>query len=198
MENKKAKFIQRFVAYLIDCIIVSIVASLISTPFVDLDAVEKIENSNNEIVEKFVNQEISIETYFTEVSSTSYQIARNQGIVVFITVFIQILYYIIYQFYNKGQTIGKKVMKIKVISEKEDLSMNTLLIRSLFINSILYSMLSLIIISFINNPINFFCIEAILEVVQYLFIIISALLVMYSKTGKGLHDYITKTKVIQI
>ena len=104
-EKENALFLQRLVAYIIDAIIISIVASLISFPFYDNDSAQKLSASSSEIVSKYMNQEIDIQTYMSESMDISYEMARKNGVVSLITVFLGVLYFVCYQFYNKGQTI---------------------------------------------------------------------------------------------
>ena len=79
---------------------------------------------------------------------------------------------------NKGQTLGKKLMKIKVNSLNGDLTMNQLVVRSLLVNSILLNMIQVIIVSFINDSMVYFYVDLFFESVQYLFIFISVILIM--------------------
>jgi uncharacterized RDD family membrane protein YckC len=54
-----------------------------------------------------------------------------------ITILIEVLYFVVFQLYNGGQTFGKKITKIKVVSESNDLTMNQMIFRSLLSNYIL-------------------------------------------------------------
>ena len=60
-ENEKALFIQRFVAFLIDIILVGFVASLISVPFIDIEKTEKYQEQLTGVIEKLQNNEITID-----------------------------------------------------------------------------------------------------------------------------------------
>ena len=48
---EKAFFIQRLAAFILDVFIVSMVASLISYPFLDLDSINKLNESSTQVVE---------------------------------------------------------------------------------------------------------------------------------------------------
>ena len=50
--NKNAVFIQRFGAFLIDIIIVSFIASIVATPFVNTKNAEKLQKETTQILEK--------------------------------------------------------------------------------------------------------------------------------------------------
>ena len=115
-QPEKALFIQRFAAFILDVFIVSMVASMIAYPFLDMNSIDKLSESSTQIVEDYMKQEISIEEYTNESISVSYEMARKQGILSLITIFLNILYFVVFQIKNDGQTIGKKLLKIKVSS----------------------------------------------------------------------------------
>lgn len=196
-EKENALFFQRLVAFFIDIIIVSVVASLLSYPFYDAESVSKLSDSTIELTEKSMNQEIDIETYMTESIDISYEMARKNGVVSLITIFLSILYFICYQFHNDGQTIGKKLMHIQVIKDDDsDLTINNMIFRSLIINSILVDMIIIAFTIFANKNVYFYGVGTI-EMIQYTVILISALMIMFGKTGRGLHDLVAHTKVVR-
>ncbi len=197
-KSKKASFTQRLVAYLIDIILISFIVSLISLPFIDQDSINNLNEDSKNIATKYLAQEIDTKAYLDEFSSLSYQLDRQEGVVILITIFVSIVYFVLYQFYKSGQTIGKKIMKIKVISEEDTLSINTLVIRSVIINSIFYQIVRVALVSFINNSVDYMSIKFALEGIQNLIIIVSALMILYSKNKKGIHDIIAKTSVVNI
>lgn len=193
---EKALFIQRFVAFLIDILLVSIAASIIAFPFLDNEALTKLDESSNEVVEKYLNQEIDEKVYFTESMNITYQISRKNGIFSLITIFLEVLYFVVYQFYNGGQTFGKKLMKIKVISIDKDITMNQMIFRSLLIDSILLDMIIFGFVVFASKGVYFYG-TLMFELIQYTIIIVSCLMIMYGKKKRGLHDLISHTEVIK-
>lgn len=197
MEDKKnAVFLKRLLAYLLDFLLISMAASLLSIPFIDTSNEEKLNHQLVEMTEKYKDKEISINTFVNEYSSLYYDISRNQGVTMFITLVIEILYFIVFQLYNDGQTIGKKLMKIKIVSNDGELTMNTMIARSFLINSILLHLITIICITFLTIPLNYLYVVGSFEMIQGLFIIVTVLMVMYSKDKRGAHDRITNTSVI--
>lgn len=198
--NENARFLSRFLAFIIDMFIVIFVASIISAPFM----IDKIENINKidvqmeEVIQKYTNQEIDIKTYVSEAASLTYQSAKYQGIQMLILILIEILYFIVYQYYRNGQTIGKKIMKIKLVSQNGNLSMNQVLMRSLLVDSILLGLIQVLVVSLASDSMSYMVIEGSFEFIIYMFIVISAFMIMFTKERKGLHDYIVKTKVINV
>ena len=79
-ELEKGSFIRRVCAYLIDSILITILVSLLSTPFVDVDKTNTIEKESNEIIEKYQTGEITGDEYIQRYSSIYYELSRNTGI----------------------------------------------------------------------------------------------------------------------
>lgn len=196
--TKNAVFLQRLCAYIIDAIIVTLCASLIAGPFINSSSVEKIDNQLQEVATKLQNGEINYTTYMNEVAVLGLESGKQNGLLTIVTILLEIIYYTVFQLYNSGQTIGKKLLKIKVVSNNGNLTMNQLVIRSLLVNSILLSMISLVIITFINDPMQYLYVQGSFEGVQYMFIIITTLMIMFRKDHLSLHDLITNTRVEKI
>lgn len=195
-EIKKASFIKRFCAYVVDYILIIVLVSLISTPFIDTKKTEKIENETLEIVEKYNANEITSEEYIERYTDVYYSLGRTTGVVTFITIIIDILYFVVFQIYNKGQTIGKKLLKIKVISDDGNLSMNQMIFRSLICNTILLNIINFGFITFSSKNI-YTGVSVILTLIQYIVIFISVIMAT-TKEGKTIHDRIAHTRVVKV
>lgn len=193
---EKAFFIQRLAAFILDVFIVSMVASLISYPFLDLDSINKLNESSTQVVEDYMTQKISINEYTSDSISISYEMARKQGVLSLITIFLNILYFVVFQVKNNGQTIGKKLLRIKVSSQDGNLGMNQMIFRSLIINSILVDMVSFGILLFTSATIYFYG-AGILSMIQFAIIAISGFMVMFSKKSQGIHDMVAHTDVVR-
>ena len=196
-KGEKALFVQRFIAFLLDIFILSSIASLISYPFLDAKSIDKLNKNSSEVIEKYTTGEIDMDTYVDEVKGISYQLSQKQGVVSLVTLFLAVLYFIVYQYYNNGQTIGKKLMKIKVVSSTDkEITMNSFIFRSLIVNSILVDMISFAIVIFGNDTAYFYGV-AICGIIKYTLLLICGFMVMWSKSGLGLHDRIAHTTVVK-
>ena len=108
--------------------------------------------------------------------------------------FAQIL---VYQFYNKGQTLGKKLFKIKVVSNDfKELTMDNYIYRSFIINSLLIDIIIFSLMIFASETIWLIGV-GMLEVINYILLFICGFMVIFNKDGRGLHDLLGNTKVIQ-
>lgn len=196
-KGEKALFVQRFIAFLLDIFILSSIASLISYPFLDAKSIDKLNKNSSEVIEKYTTGEIDMNTYVDEAKGISYQLSQKQGVISLVTLFLSVLYFIVYQYYNNGQTIGKKLMKIKVVSSTDkEITMNSFIFRSLIVNSILVDMISFAIVIFGNETAYFYGV-AICGIIKYTLLLICGFMVMWSKSGMGLHDRIAHTTVVK-
>jgi len=190
-----ALFIQRFCAYIIDVIIIVFLASLISIPFMKSDNVSNLNDSIQELSSSYIKGKIDNKTFINEYSSIYFQLEQQQGAYLIIGIILNILYFIVLQFYT-GQTLGKKILKIKVESTRKHLTMNQMVVRGLLINSILLTLIELAFVIFGNKG-TFIYIVGSFELIQYTFMIICAFMIMFRKDRLGLHDLICNTKVVR-
>ena len=195
--NVKAFFVQRLVAFIIDILLVSSVVSVITIPFVNEKDTKKFTKSATELVEKFSNNEISNEEFIEENKELSYNMARSTGIVSLVTIIMNILYFVVYQLYNKGQTVGKRLMRIKIKSDDGELFMNQMIFRAFIANFILVDLISFIFMVFASKDMYFY-ITGIFQGIQYLIVIISIFMVLTRKDGCSIHDKLMHTKVVRI
>ena len=194
MEN--ALFIQRVFAFLFDVFIVDFASSLVTMPFIDSESISKLNESNMEVVDKYISGEVESDVYFSEVMGNSYQLAKKNGLYSLVVVFFEILYFIVYQFYNNGQTLGKKLMKIRIVPTDGDITMNQMIFRSFIINSVLLDMVLIGFIIFAKQSVYLYGV-LIFDVIQYAIFLVSCFMVMFSNSGQGLHDRIAHTRVVR-
>ena len=190
----KASFVKRFGAFVIDTFILSFVFSLISMGFTtDTKDINK-ELSNT--LEQFELEEITIEEYSDKVNELNYELQRKLLVANILNVILYVVYFIVFAYLNKGQTLGKKICKIKVVNDKDsDPSIWNMVIRSLFIYGIVTLLYSIICVNILNK--NMFSYgNVIVTYVETIFMVVAFFMALYRKDGRGLHDIMAKTKVI--
>lgn len=193
---EKAFFVQRFAAFIIDIFIISMIASILAYPFLDMESIQKLNESSTEVVNDYMSQDISMDDYVSESVSISYEMAKKQGVLSLITIFLNILYFVVFQLKNNGQTLGKQLLKIKVVSNDDsELTTNQLIFRSLIINSILIDMVSFAMLLFASRDVYFYG-AGFLGMVQFGIIVISGFMIM-GKTHRGIHDLVAHTDVVR-
>ena len=193
----KAMFSQRIFAFLIDLVLLSMITSLI-TIFVPVnDTTTKLYAEQDRVLEGYVDGSVSMEEYVNQMIDLGYDISRQTVIISIFAVVISLLYYVVYPCYNNGQTFGKKLMKIRVKKTNDtELSMNDLLIRGMINNSILVNIINVILVLFLSKNI-FLSASSFLSSIQYLVLIISLIMIAFTKNAQGLHDKVAKTEVVQ-
>lgn len=191
-----AQFNKRFFAYIIDIFIVLVIANLI-TMFIPIS--EKTQDYYKELQttqKKMYDKEIDVKEYTDIVLEDNYNISKGTVLISLTSIIIYILYFVVYQVYNNGQTVGKKLMKIKVKAiTDEPLSINTMLFRTLIIYGIAANIINLILILLLKKEL-YLSISNTISIIQSLIVIISVFMILFSKQKRGIHDIITKTEVV--
>lgn len=195
---RKAYFFPRFLAYIIDIIIVTMLSTLVLTVVPENKNYETYLNEYQKIQAEFLDGTLEPEEYVNKSVDIVYDIDYSNVIPMIIEITILILYYIVFQFYNKGQTIGKKLLKIRIVSEDlGEVSMNQYIVRSLIVPSIASKMLIVAMVLFMSRRYYYYG-SFTMQGIQMALIIISVFMIMYSESGRGLHDRLAKTKVIMV
>ncbi len=138
--------------------------------------------------------------YQKEYEDLSYKIAKNSSISSAIYIIVTILYFGIFNLITDGQTLGKKLFKLKIVSSGSDDSKPNIvsyLIRSVLLYNTIYYLVSLIGIYTLNKE-NYYLVTNIVYQIQYYIQIIIICMVMLRADSRGLHDILAKTKVISI
>lgn len=114
------------------------------------------------------------------------------------------LYNVLFAYYNGGQTLGKKVFKIKVVDKGEDkVSFKNLTLRSLFNGSSLFFGVNIIVIiriliSLIPNEFAFMFLIYLAEIISVIYEVIVLISLFTSKGATLTNDIIAKTEVIEV
>lgn len=193
----KALFSQRFVAFMIDLILVSVFTSLVTAVIPTNSSIDKLYNQQVKIVENYTSQKITMQEYVNQLVDINYDIAKQTGIITLISIAISLLYYVLYVYKNDGQSIGKKIMKIKITKKDKDkeLTMNDLLFRTMILQGTLVSIIGFCTILFLDKD-TYLATNSLLNLVQYSILIISFFLVAFTKEKQGFHDMVAKTEVV--
>lgn len=197
-DNKfqKAYFFKRVLAYLIDIILVSIVATIIALPF-RTESIEKVDNQIIEVTQKALQGKIKTEAYTTQLNELAYQKAKLDGISNIIIILISVLNFIVYQGITKGQTIGKKLLKIKIVKiNGNELTFNDLIFRNLLNNFIFFDIL-LAVFALIGRKPYIYGYRSI-NIVETILLIVSVFMIAIRKDGRSVMDLLTNTMVVKV
>lgn len=194
--TQKAFFFPRLVSYILDVIIVSFVVVLITSFFPSDSNYDKYLKEFETIQTNYLEKEISSKEYLNKIKDVTYDLDKCSVPTTIVQIVVIIGYFIVLPCYNKGQTLGKKLMHIRIVSDSdEELTLNNYLFRSAIINSLLANMIILGMVLFISRDIYYFS-SFIIQGVQVVLVVISVLMILFRKDGRGLHDRVAHTKVI--
>ena len=131
-----------------------------------------------------------------KVNDFTYNIASSGVITSEITLIISILYFIVFQYYNNGKTVGKALLKIQVKSkDNKKLKLTQMFLRSVVINSLLTSLISIICILTLSKS-NYLTASNYIQMIDMAVMFVTFGMVMFREDGRGLHDLLANTIVV--
>lgn len=200
----KASFMQRLFAYIIDMVVVGVISVFLGLFIPEYNAVdskelnEELNNMENKLVE--VMKSGDKEAYsdvMQNVIDIEYKISKTTVMSSTVSFIVMFGYFVILQFLLKGRTIGKMMMKIKIVDKKnKEPSFWTVLYRNFIVFGLLTSFISLVSIIILSKN-TYVMFNMVLNTLASLFVIICALMVLYRKDKRGLHDIMAGTIVVR-
>lgn len=189
-------FFKRLGAFFLDCSILFFVLTLINLfipTFVDVD---DLNDRTMDITEKYINGEVTQETFVEETNEISYLLQKGTYLTTIAGIVVYILYFVVYQAYNNGQTLGKKALKIRVLKTNDDApGINTLIKRCFIPYGILINFILAILILIVSKNIYNMA-NVILTNLHFIVLGMTILTMLIKK--RGLHDYLANTKVEEV
>jgi len=123
------------------------------------------------------------------------KIAISDSIIILICTLI---YFGIIQYFLDGQTIGKKLLKIKIISSSaKKINILNYILRSLIVNNVLLNTAGIIFLAF-SSKTTYFKVDSIIATLVSIVEAIIIFLVLTREDARGLHDLLFNTKVVSI
>lgn len=192
----KAQFSKRCFAYIIDVFIVLVLSSLITGLIPISEKAQNLTETLNDVVNKTTEKEISITEYNKLLKDINYDLSKETIMTSLITIVIYLLYFVVLPMYNNSQTFGKKMMKLELkTSDGGKPTINNLLFRALILYGLANNLIGLILIMFLKKPI-YINVTSVLNTFQTSIIVISIVMMIISKDGRGIHDLVGNTVVI--
>lgn len=212
---------KRFVAYAIDILLISAVSSLItSNSYINKDF-KKYMNVSEEYETFYDNYEESVEAldealeyetitkdeYDSKLANINkefdeknidynYLLIKLSVVPTIISILFILLYFVVIQYYLNGQTIGKRIMKLRVVSNNgKKLNILNYLLRSLILNSVFINVLTVIFVLTLSKR-GYLIYNEIIYVVNYVIEMAIIFMMCFDKNNKGLQDYVANTKVV--
>lgn len=188
--------LKRACAYLIDLMLVLIISSL----FTGIEALNPNADKYEETYDKYktiISNTTDINTINNkEIMDVTYDMSKYGLSVSVINLVVTFLYFVVFQYMNNGKTVGKMLMKIKVVSkDRKKLKFDQILLRAIIINSILSSLILVIVLAFASKSV-YLSSSRYIQFVDMTLVFASIIMILFKADGRGLHDIIGRTEVI--
>lgn len=126
-----------------------------------------------------------------------YSISKSSQPLSIITCGLLFLYFGVFAYILKSQTLGKKIMKLKVVPDKgKNLDVNLFMIRAIILTNLLPKIASIIVLTKLS-PTNWLIAENIISEISNIITFLILGFMIFRDDERGLHDLICKTKVVE-
>ena len=192
-------FFKRLLAFILDILIVSLVVTLLSyIPFLNpnRDAYSEKYNELVNVYEQVEKNEISQEEYNEAAIPISYELYRLNIPTILVDIVCSLLYFGVLPFFMDGQTIGKRLFQLRVVSANDKpLNIVNYLLRAVVLRNILISLALLAVIYFMDAS-NYYNVYQNVNLVGYIIMYINLFMIAMRQDNRGLHDFVANTKVV--
>ena len=187
---------KRILAYLIDVVIVLFASSMLSNISYlnpQLETYNKYYDEYSEKTKDYLDKKTADDEYLQITNDYSYKLERNSVYSSIISVVTILLYFGVFQKYNNGQTLGKKLLNIRV---KGNLNVFKYLLRTAIIYNVFINVAKIILIvaldqnQYLNANKYLYALALVVEVT-------TIVMIMLRKDHKGLHDLIVGSEVVE-
>lgn len=181
---------KRFLSYIIDMLIVFLFVFIINILLPN-----KYDREIDTLNQQFFEHKIKSDDYLNNYKHLLHE-HDKEGLMFNISETVLLICFFVLVPSIKSQTIGQKIFKLKIVSDKE-VTLEDLIGRSVIVNGIGY-MIFIMILCFIVNDNIYFILVNLLAFLQFLVVIISAFMVSYSYEHLSIADKFTKTRIEEI
>ncbi len=197
----KTKY-KRLVAYIIDFFIINLFMTLVTSSGIFSkafyqynDATERLNNLYQDVLKL---DEESLNDKVDDMKAIVYDVNSFGSLYFSIEVIVMIGYFVVFQYFNKGQTLGKKFLKIKVVSrDDEELSLGNFLLRSMILYGLIFTIINMILVQLTSDNI-FYNLYTIVGLVNIVVTYSTYFMIIFRKDERGLHDMIAGSKVVEV
>ena len=187
---------KRILAYLIDVVIVLFASSMLSSISYlnpQLETYNKYYDEYSEKTKDYLDKKTADDEYLQITNDYSYKLERNNVYSSIISVVIILLYFGVFQKYNNGQTLGKKLLNIRV---KGNLNVFKYLLRTAIIYNVFINVAKIILIVALDQN-QYLIANKYLYALALVVEVTTIVMIMLRKDHKGLHDLIVGSEVIE-
>ncbi len=194
---QKKVLYRRIGAYIIDSLLISLLLALFAKiPLISMDS-DKYYNTYEEYLEVIQEKATSGETISQElIAEYQYNLAKNSINTTVVNLALTAFYFIVFQFLNKGQTLGKKLLKIKVVNKENK---NPNILQMLIHGGIAYSIFATtitVLLYFLASKKVYVGVINYVQLVDMGLVFATIIMMLFRKDERGLHNILAGTKVI--
>ncbi len=195
--------IRRVIAYIIDTLIIVFASSMLaSISYLNpqLKKYEEVYKEYNEFYEDYraniknIKDKKSLKEYKTKLEEVNYKLDKNNIYGTIISIVLTVTYFAVFQKYNGGQTLGKKITSIKI---SNDLSLPKYLLRTIILHETWINALKVLLILIISKK-HYILVTNALAIVSLVIEVTIIIMVSMRNDNRGLHDIIVGSKVILV
>lgn len=192
--NKKNLFFKRVCAFLIDIIIVYVISQLVSSFLPVFGDISGYTEELNNILTAIQTGSEDIESLMMISNDITYKVLKATYLTQISNIVIYLLYFVVYQKKKNGQTLGKKIMKIKVQkTNNTTLNYDDLLKRGTILYGYLANIINLMILLFFSKDL-YINITGYISTIQGILFLTNAFTLI---AGTSIHDKFAKTIVVE-
>ena len=197
-EQVKVPMYKRVLAFIIDFLLVAIVSAIVMYAIPHSDKYNETLNNSTALRKAMYESEEQLSTKeLMEISNElTYDTYKYGMLENGITIVIMLSYFTLFTFFNHGQTVGKMLVKTKVVDKDgNEPSLLGCFLRSIFISRSFGDIITLILVLSMKRATfikSYYYIDMVLTVIW----IACPIVAIWRQDGRGLHDLIGGTKVL--
>lgn len=193
----QAKFSRRLYAFLIDVFIILCVSFSLNLLIPKNHNIVVLESELTDVRSDYLKREIDTSIYLNRYATIQKSLDQQYIPNNILNVILIFGYFVLLPYYWNGKTIGKKLLKIKIVKSdtKEKVSLNDYLLRTLIINGVACFIVSMCVV-FLVPDFEYFMVTTIFGIIQFLLVIISSFMIIYRHDKKGVQDLVSGTQVV--
>ena len=186
---------KRIAAYIFDFVLLITVSSLLLGLIPRSDEYKRNIKEQEKLLTESLDSKFDDDNKaLKEYSTLRYKTEKETIHITLLSCVFSIAYFGTFAFFNNGETLGKKLMKIKVESDGDN-SHFWFILRAFILNGSLTSIF-LVLSLFWVKPEEYFNVTILICLLHSIFIIASTITMFKREDGKGLHDLLCRTSVI--
>ena len=194
--NNKLPMWKRIVAYVIDFLIVAFVSAIIMYAMPHNEKYNETLNNSSALNELLTKENYNNEEYLKRTTELTYDSYKYGVLENSITIVIMIAYFTLFTYFSHGETIGKKIVKTKVVNmEGNEPNLLQSFLRSIIVSRSFGDVITLILVLSLKKATfvkSYYYIDLFITLIW----IACPIVAIWRQDGRGLHDLIGGTKVL--